>query len=156
MMIRILGVGDTKLSYLKEGETDFLGRMIHYLPVRSEWVRSPKTGRKMPPDQIRRKEAKILSDRIADSAFIVALDASGTRVTSETFSKHLSRWMASGVRETVFVIGGPLGLDASLLMRSNWILSLSDMTFTHDMTRLILLEQIYRALTLLRGEKYHK
>ena len=156
MIIRILGVGETKLSYLKEGEADYLKRIAHYVQLRSEWLKAPKLGKKETPDQIKKKEAEILASRLTHKAFLIALDVSGEPVSSEQFSEHLSDWMTTGVRELVFVIGGPYGLDSSILQKADWILSLSRMTFTHDMTRLILLEQIYRGLTILKGEKYHK
>lgn len=156
MIIRILGVGDTKLQYLKEGESDFLSRIAHYATVKSEWVKSPKIGKNETVDQIRKKEADVLLSRFTDISFVVALDSSGKQSTSEQFSTLISNWMTRSIREAVFMIGGPFGLDASILQRANQVLSLSKMTFTHDMTRLILLEQIYRALTILKGEKYHK
>ena len=156
MIIRILGVGDTKLSYLKEGESDFLSRIAHYTMVKSEWLKSPKIGKNETADQIRKKEAEILMSRCTDASFVVALDVAGKQQTSEDFAKTISDWMSRSIREAAFIIGGPFGLDASILRRANQVLSLSRMTFTHDMTRLILLEQIYRALTILKGEKYHK
>ena len=110
-----------------------------------------------------RAEGEILSlegnafrRRLASEDYLVALDRSGKQYRSEGFARWLDQLSGQARGRICFVIGGPLGLSKDLIDRADHVLSLSRMTFTHEMSRLILLEQIYRAMTILRGEKYHK
>jgi len=105
---------------------------------------------------LKQKEAALLLAKLVPGSTLVALDAKGVQYTSTEFSQLINRWEGMGVRHVSFVIGGPLGLDESLLKRADHRVSLSKMTFTHDMVRLFLLEQLYRAYTIKAGEKYHK
>lgn len=156
MRIQILCIGESKAFYLKEGEQDYINRLTHYIPLRLNRIQPVKHMRSKSADQIRKEESDALLKKIRPDAYVVALDAAGKALSSEAFANQLSVWQNQGRKEIVFVIGGPLGIHASLLNHADRILSLSRMTFTHDMVRLILLEQIYRAFTILRGEQYHK
>lgn len=156
MRIRILCIGESKAPYLKEGEKDYLSRLGHYAQVGIERLRPIKHCKSKPEGQILQEEAALVLKKIGTSGFVAALDRAGEFLTSIQFSKMISDWQIRSEREVVFVIGGPVGLHDSVLDRANLILSLSAMTLTHDMVRLVLLEQIYRAYTILRGEKYHK
>lgn len=104
----------------------------------------------------RRKEAEALRRRLRDRDLVVALDERGEALTSEGLAARLRQAERSGGRDVAFVVGGPSGLDPSLLRAAAWKLSLSRLTLPHQLARLILVEQIYRALTILRGEPYHK
>jgi len=108
------------------------------------------------PDRILAGEAERLRSRIPQDAYSIALDGSGDTCSSTTFAEILGDLMMSGVNKVVFLIGGPPGLERKLVESCRWVFSLSQLTFTHEMARLILLEQLYRANTILRGEPYHK
>ncbi len=156
MRMRILCIGESKALYLKEGEADFVGRLKHYTPFTLEMIRAVRHSKSESGDQIQKEESELLLKKIESDSTVVALDPNGKSFTSESFAAKISAWQNQGKREILFIIGGPLGLHPSLLSRADLILSLSKMTFTHDMARLILLEQLYRAYTILKGEKYHK
>jgi len=146
--------GKTKSSFLVNGITEYLERLQHYAKVT---VKTIKTGAMQGSDEvIKQKEAALLLARLVPGTTLVALDAKGVQYTSTEFSRLINRWESMGVKHVSFVIGGPLGLDEGLLKRADHRISLSKMTFTHDMVRLFLLEQLYRAYTIKAGEKYHK
>ncbi|MCJ7812795.1 23S rRNA (pseudouridine(1915)-N(3))-methyltransferase RlmH [bacterium] len=156
MRFRILGVGEYKLNFLAEGESDFMKRLKRYCRIEVRWLRSEKIGAHRSKDEMLHMEGKQLLSKIPEQSIVVALDRQGEGLSSEAFSDKINRWMNRSVKEVVFVIGGPLGLDKTVLKKADFILSFSMMTFTHEMIRLLLLEQLYRAFTILRGEKYHK
>ena len=146
--------GKTKSSFLVNGITEYLERLQHYAKVT---VKTIKTGAMQGSDEvIKQKEAALLLARLVPGTTLVALDGKGVQYTSTEFSRLINRWESMGVKHVSFVIGGPLGLDEGLLKRADHRISLSKMTFTHDMVRLFLLEQLYRAYTIKAGEKYHK
>ena len=146
--------GKTRSSFLAEGIDEYLQRLRHYARVD---VKIVKTGKGQGSDRIlKEKEAALLLAHLAPKTMVVALDARGVQYSSTEFSRLLSRWEERGVKHLSFVIGGPLGLGKSVLHRAEHRISLSKMTFTHDMARLLLLEQLYRAYTIKAGEKYHK
>jgi len=150
-LIRILVIGKTKAPYLEEGIEDYLRRIQRYVRAEILTLKRPSHGAHQ-----RREESRRLLERIHPGDYCVALDASGEPLSSEEFAALLEQKLMRESRCVTFVVGGELGLEPFLLQEMDRILSLSRMTFTHDMTRLILLEQIYRALTIIRGEKYHK
>jgi len=156
MKIRLIAVGKTKARYLREGEEDFLARLRRYTSCEMISVKEEPVGKGASEKDIRKREAQRLAERTQPGAVVVILDRRGTPMSSEEFAQFLHRCLLGGRSAVDFIIGGPLGLPEDFLPHAALRLSLSQMTFTHEMTRLILLEQIYRALTILRGEKYHK
>ncbi len=156
MKIKIIVVGKTKEPFLQAGEQQFLKRLAHYCQI--EWliVKAEKITENSNEQLVKRKEAERILGQIRSFEHVVALDERGTQLSSAEFAEFLAKKMNEGVGEVAFVIGGALGLDDSVLTSAMRVLSLSKMTFTHEMTRLILLEQLYRAFTILRGTKYHK
>jgi len=156
MHLTILSVGEPKLPFIREGEREFTGRVRHYGKVSLLSVRGEKVSENSSVESVRLSEGRRLLESIPAGSLAVALDAKGRQVDSPAFAGMLKSWRDRGVREAVFIIGGPLGLHPSVIGRADMVLSLSKMTFTHEMARLILLEQIYRAFTILRGESYHK
>ncbi len=156
MKIKIVVPGKTKEKFLQIGEKDFQKRLsrfcyLDWIIIKEEKIRANKTGR-----VIRLKEAEKILSHITKGAFIIALDQTGDQMSSEELAEFFQQRMNEGVSELTFVIGGVLGLDESILRAATKILSLSKLTFTHEISRLILLEQLYRAFTILKGEKYHK
>lgn len=154
MKYEIIFLGKTKGSFLAEGISEYLKRLNHYTSVNIKTVKSKKV--QGSDDFIKEKEGNLLFSNINPSSYIVALDAHGKQFSSSDFSSQIDRWEHSGIKYLTFVIGGPLGFTREILKKANMQISLSKMTFTHDMVRLFLLEQIYRAYTIKAGEKYHK
>ena len=154
--IRIIVVDRTRASFLKEGESFYLKRLQRYAQV--EWLEvKPASIRKgRPTDEILNAEGAAIIRRVGARDHLVCLDRLGESCDSEGFAHWLGERSDQGERRVSFVIGGPLGLSKTVLDRGNKVLSLSRLTMTHEMSRLLLLEQLYRAFTILRGEKYHK
>lgn len=138
------------------GEKEFQQRLSRYCQV--EWlvIKDEKIVAGKSEQQIKANEAGRILQQIAPRSWSVALDRTGKPMSSEDFADWLQKKMNGGDSELEFIIGGALGLDPAVLKSANQVMSLSTMTFTHEMSRLILLEQLYRAFTILRGEKYHK
>lgn len=149
-------MGKPKMSYLAEGISDYLQRMQHYARVALVEIREPAKPQKMDDEKVMRLEAEKFFPHLKNTDYIVALDRAGERLDSVALADFLQNCMNHNRNPVVFIIGGELGLDKTLLKRADRVLSLSDLTFTHDMTRLILTEQLYRAFSILAGQKYHK
>jgi 23S rRNA (pseudouridine1915-N3)-methyltransferase len=156
MHIHIIAVGETRQKYLLEGETEYLKRLGHYCKIEVKSVRGEKIKPNHSVELIKKVEGDRLKQNIPQRGYIIALDKQGKQLNSEQLADTISDWQNQSYHHVSFLIGGPLGLSESILSRADLIFSLSKMTFTHEMVRLILLEQIYRGFTILRGEKYHK
>jgi 23S rRNA (pseudouridine1915-N3)-methyltransferase len=156
LKIRIIVVDRTRSAFLRDGEAFYLARVRRY--AEAEWVETkPARIIKGRPDaEILKEEARGIEKRLFPGDHTVALDRSGRQFGSEKFASWLDSLSGRGVGVVSFVIGGPLGLARDVLERADEVLSLSKFTLTHEMSRLVLLEQLYRAFTILRGEKYHK
>lgn len=155
MRLRIIVVDRTRSPFLREGESFYLDRLGRY--VRTEWVQvKPTKIKKGRPalDILAAEGESILRNFLSDD-YLVALDRSGRAMDSEGLASWIEALSLSQDR-IAFVIGGPLGLSNTVLERAHEILSLSQLTLTHEMSRLLLLEQLYRAFTIIHGEKYHK
>lgn len=154
MKIEIWSIGKTKANYLKAGEDIYLKRLKNYCAVEMKLFKEPKVG-KSSAEQIKKAEAEIFFKQILPDDYIILLDEKGKQTDSSTFASQLQKWFNQGPRRIIFIIGGAWGFDESIMKRSNFELSLSKMTFTHQMVRLIFLEQLYRAFTILKNEPYH-
>jgi 23S rRNA (pseudouridine1915-N3)-methyltransferase len=154
--ISIVTPGDTRSPYLREGEADFLERLKRYAPVRIIPIREVRSSAKRPAVDVREREWNGLAAAIPARSHVVALDRRGKMLSSEGLAEKIRVLQNRSVEETCFLIGGPTGLSDSAIRTADFVLSFSPMTFTHEMSRLILLEQLYRAFTILRNEKYHK
>ncbi|MGV1099041.1 23S rRNA (pseudouridine(1915)-N(3))-methyltransferase RlmH [Thiovibrio sp. JS02] len=149
-------LGKTREAYLAAGIDDFRERLRRYAQIETPIVREKKRTAREEPERLKQEEAQALARHVAAAAKVVALDLSGKQLGSEEFAEFITRWEEQGVREVAFLIGGPLGLAAEVVSRADLVLSLSRMTFTHEMARLLLLEQLYRAFTIKAGTGYHK
>jgi 23S rRNA (pseudouridine1915-N3)-methyltransferase len=154
--IRIIVVDRTRASFLKEGEEAYLSRLRNYAPV--EWieVKPVKISKGRNAEEILGEEAREIKRHILPKDYVIALERAGRQYGSEELAAWLEGLFGKGMGSLAFVIGGPLGLSGQITSQAKGVLSLSRLTLTHEMTRLILLEQLYRAFTILRGEKYHK
>jgi len=154
--LRLVCVGKVAEPYLRAGVEEFAGRVGRYLNLTVVELREEKGGgKKCDPRYLREREGERILEKVPAGAFVAVLDERGESFTSETFSALLGRHMVQGTPEMALVIGGPYGLSEAVKRRADLLLSLSAMTFTHQMARLFLLEQIYRGLTILRNEPYH-
>ncbi len=154
--IRIIVAGRTRSPFLAEGETFYLKRLQNYAQV--EWieVKPVKMTKGRPEVEILNLEGQALIRKRASKDYLVALDRSGRQYASEEFAGRLEKAALNATGGITFIVGSPLGLSKEVLSTADEILSLSKLTLTHEMSRVLLLEQIYRAFTILKGEKYHK
>lgn len=155
MKITFLVIGKTEESYLREGIDKYIKRLKHYVKFEIVEIPELKNTKNLTEDQQKAKEAELLTKNINNTDYIVLLDEKGTEYTSVQFSGFISKKMLSSVQNLVFIIGGPYGFDHKLQTQANEKLSLSKMTFSHQMVRLFFVEQVYRAFSILKGEPYH-
>jgi 23S rRNA (pseudouridine1915-N3)-methyltransferase len=155
MNVTILMIGKTNESYIKDGISLFTSRLKHYLPV--NWIELPdiKDRRNFTPQQVIEKETEILIKKLPVRCTVVLLDETGMEYSSVSFADFFQKQANSGIKELVFIIGGAYGVSGEIKKKAGFILSMSRMTFTHQMIRLIFAEQLYRAMTILRNEPYH-
>ncbi len=155
MKIKVLAVGITSESYLKEGMEHYIQRMKHY--TRFEWQelrKSKSKGNLSRKDQNKKEEALIMN-ALQPRDFVVLLDDGGRHYSSESFAGFIQKRMNQGLNQLVFVVGGAYGFSEALYNRADALVSLSKMTFSHQLVRILFLEQLYRAFTILNNEPYH-
>ncbi len=159
MKITVIGVGKLKEKYLKEGVGEYAKRLSRFCDlqlVEVEDEQAPETLSTAQEEQIKRKEAAKILGKLKEGAFLIVLDVKGVKKSSEEFAAALQSCFNIGRSNITFVIGGSLGLDPELVKKADLKLSFSDMTFPHQLMRLILLEQTFRAFKIINGEVYHK
>ncbi|MCE2711657.1 MAG: 23S rRNA (pseudouridine(1915)-N(3))-methyltransferase RlmH [Cryomorphaceae bacterium] len=155
MKIKLLTIGKTSKAFLIQGEEEYAGRLKHYCTFERIELPDLKNAAGLSKAQLKQAEGKELLSRISPGDTLVLLDERGKEYSSIEFSTMLQEHMNRSVRTLVFVIGGAYGFSDEVYARANGKLSLSRMTFSHQMVRMIFLEQLYRAFTILRGEAYH-
>jgi len=155
MKIRLLLTGKTDIDYLKEGILEYEKRIRHYVSYEAVVIPALKKIAGFTSSEVKIREAEQLLRYISVSDFVVLLDETGKELSSVEFSGFLNQRFSSGIKSLVFIVGGVFGVDESVKKRVNIILSLSRMTFSHQMVRLFFLEQLYRGLTILNNESYH-
>ena len=141
--------------YVKEGITEFTKRISKYFTVEWTIIPVPKNAGMLSEMDLKRKEAEIILQWINPTDYLVVLDEKGKEMTSEALANFIQQRAIESTKNIVFLIGGAFGIDETVLKRANLKWSLSQLTFPHQMVRLILAEQVYRACTILRNEKYH-
>ncbi len=155
MKITFVVVGKTTEDYLQKGIKIYENRMKHYLPFEYIEIKDLKNTRNLSELQVKEKEGELIEKVFQPGDHIVLLDENGKQYTSVQFSDKIAEFMVRGLKRLVFVVGGPYGFSDKLYQIANEKLSLSKMTFSHQMVRLFFVEQIYRAMTIQRGEPYH-
>ncbi len=155
MKISLIAVGKTEDKYLIEGIEKYLNRLKHYIGFNISIIPELKNTKNLTEAQQKSKEAELILKQLNNSDLLVLLDEKGKKYTSVQFSQYINKQMIGSVQHLVFVIGGPYGFDDSVYKRANSSVSLSDMTFSHQMVRLFFVEQLYRAFTILKNEPYH-
>ena len=155
MKIRLIVIGKTNTAYLKTGESDYEDRLKHYCKFEELIIPPIKNGGKLSNKDLRIKEGQLVLKNIDSMDQVILLDEKGKSFSSINFSNLLNQKLIGSNKRLVFVVGGAFGFSEEVYKRANSKLSLSKMTFSHQMIRLIFKEQLYRAFTILKGEKYH-
>lgn len=155
MKITLMTVGKTTTGYLKQGIDEYMRRLSHYVQCDIQCIGDVKNTRNLTEQQQKLAEGKALLDAINSTDWVTLLDERGSEFTSVDFSRYVQRRMSSGLRRLVFVVGGPYGFSPEVYARANDRLSLGRMTLPHELVRLVFVEQLYRAFTILRHEPYH-
>lgn len=155
MKITLLCIGKTDERLLEEGIEKYTKRLKHYISFSLQVIPDIKNTKNLNREQQKSKEAELVFKHINNTDFLVLLDERGKEFRSVEFADYLNRHMVKSTQHIVFAIGGPYGFDDTLYERANGKLSLSKMTFSHQMIRFFFAEQIYRAFSILKGEPYH-
>ena len=148
-------IGKTAFPYLEEGMAVYEKRLVHYLPFATTVLPDVKNAGSLNADQLKQKEGELVISRLKKEDLLVLLDERGKQLTSVEFASFMEQKLQLGSRRLVFLVGGAWGFSEAIYQRADQQLSLSKMTFSHQMVRLFFLEQLYRAMTILRGEAYH-
>ena len=155
MKIQLWSIGKDHEPYVKPGIVDFTKRIARYYPVEWKIMPTPRNAGTLSETDLKKKEGAAILEWLSKDDWLVALDEKGRQSDSEGLSKLIQARANESVKNLVFLIGGAYGLDESVLKRANHKWSLSELTFPHQLVRLLLAEQLYRACTILRNEKYH-
>ena len=154
MKITLLVVGKTTDIHIENLIQEYQKRLTHYIPFTIQVIPELKNTKALTTDQQKQAEGELILRAVTSANDLVLLDEHGKEFRSIEFADYLQKKMSSG-RDLVFVVGGPYGFSEAVYQRANGKISLSKMTFSHQMVRLFFVEQTYRAMTILRGEPYH-
>ncbi|HET6226971.1 MAG TPA: 23S rRNA (pseudouridine(1915)-N(3))-methyltransferase RlmH [Bacteroidia bacterium] len=155
MKVTLILNGKTEDEYIQKGITLFEERLKHYVPFESIIIPALKNTKALSVEQQKEKEGELVLKNIQPSDRLILLDENGKEYTSLEFSGFIQQQMNSGIKNLIFVVGGPYGFSNAIYKRANAKLALSKMTFSHQMVRLFFVEQLYRAMTILKNEPYH-
>lgn len=155
MNIKVLAIGRTDDKQLQQLIDLYVKRLSHYVKFELDIIPDLKNTKNLSEAQQKEKEGELILKKLSPTDVLVLLDENGKQFTSVEFSSYLQKRMNSGIKTLVFVIGGPYGFSESVYAKAQGKISLSKMTFSHQMVRLFVVEQIYRAFTILRNEPYH-
>ena len=155
MLVTFIQIDKTQDSYLNEGVSIYQKRLKNYCSLDIITINVPKNVRLRSEKEQKTEEAKLILKELKPSDHLILLDERGKQLSSLEFSKFIQQKQNSGIKRLVFLIGGPFGFAEEVYERANFKLGLSAMTFSHQMVRLFFMEQLYRAYTILGGEKYH-
>ena len=147
--------GKTRNSFLTEGIKEYQKRIVHYLPFKLREIPDLKNIKNFSPLQVKEMEGTLILQSVSDGDILVLLDEKGKEFSSREFAVFIESQMVGGVKNLVFAVGGAWGFSPRVYKRANHKISLSKMTFPHQLVRLIFMEQFYRALTIIKGEPYH-
>lgn len=155
MEIELLTIGKTTIKFVEYGIAEYTKRLKHYIPYSIRFLPDIRNASRMDKEKQKEEEGKRMLEAITPSDFLVLLDERGRQYSSMEFSSFLEKQMIAGRRKVIFAVGGPYGFSRQVYDRADSMLSLSKMTFNHEMVRLFFTEQVYRGMTILRGEPYH-
>ena len=155
MTIKLLAIGKTDNKELQALIDDYKKRLGFYIRFEFEIIPDLKNTKNLTETQQKQKEGGLILAKLKPTDVLILLDENGTQCDSVAFSNYLQKYMNSGIKQLVFVIGGPYGFSQDVYKKSQGKISLSKMTFSHQMVRLFIIEQLYRGFTILRNEQYH-
>ena len=155
MKVKLLMVGKTVQQFISSGFENYQQRMVHYIPFEYKVISELKKTKNLSEKQQKTKEGELIINQIQPADFVVLLDENGKELSSVGFARWMEKFMINGMKDVVFVVGGAYGFSEQVYKRCNFKMSLSKMTFSHQMVRLIFIEQLYRAMTIIKGEPYH-
>lgn len=155
MTIKIIAIGKTDNKQLASLIDDYIKRLGFYIKFSLDIIPDLKKSKNLSEAQQKQKEGELILNKINTTDSLILLDENGREHDSVAFSSYLQKHMNSGIKQVVFVIGGPYGFSEDVYKKSNGKISLSKMTFSHQMIRLFFIEQLYRGFTILRNEPYH-
>lgn len=155
MTIKLLAIGKTDNKQLQALIDDYQKRLGFYVKFEFEIISDLKKAKNLSEDQQKQKEGELILNKLNPTDILILLDENGKELDSVAFSNYLQKHMNSGIKRLVFVIGGPYGFSPDVYKKANGKLSLSKMTFSHQMIRLFVIEQLYRGFSILRNEPYH-
>ena len=155
MTIKLIAIGKTDSKELQQLIDDYQKRLGFYIKFEFEIIPDIKNSKNLTEDQQKQKEGELILSKLNATDVLILLDEKGKQIDSISFSNYLQKHMNSGIKQLVFVIGGPYGFSPEVFEKAQSKLSLSKMTFSHQMVRLFVIEQLYRAFTILRNEPYH-
>ena len=155
MTIKLLTIGKTDDTAVQNLIDTYVNRLKHYNKFELEIIPDLKKTKNLSIDQQKTAEGRQILDKLSTSDFVVLLDENGKQYSSEGFSEYIQKRLNSGMKQLIFIIGGPYGFSEEVYSRADGKLSLSKMTFSHQMVRLFFVEQLYRAFTILQNEPYH-
>lgn len=155
MKIKFIVIGKTKSTFLAKGEKDYENRLTHYCTLKEIVILDVKNSVRFSRNMLKNKEGKLILKKLLPNEEVILLDNNGKTYSSKDFSNFIQKKMLTGRKSIVFVVGGAFGFSEEVYNRANHQISLSKMTFSHQMVRLIFKEQLYRAFTIIKGEKYH-
>lgn len=155
MKIKVIVVGKTLKGFIGEGVDEYLKRLKRYLRVEVLVIPDVKVGKSLPVEQLMKKEEELILSGIANGSEVFLLDEQGKGYTSVELASFVEEKMVAGTKEITLIIGGAYGVTQTVKSKANGVIALSKLTFSHQMIRVILFEQLYRAMTIIRGEPYH-
>lgn len=155
MKICLMVVGKTDESFMQKGLETYTKRIPHYIQFEIKVIPDLKNSKNLGEELQKEKEGNLILEQILTSDELILLDERGQDYSSIDFARFLEKKMIAGIKRLVFLIGGPYGFSEAVYERANAKISLSKMTFSHQMVRVIFAEQLYRAMTILKGEPYH-
>ncbi len=155
MKISFWSVGKANDTYIKEGVEEFTRRISRYFKVEWKIIPVPKNAATLSETDLKKKEGEIIFSYLAKEDYLIALEERGKQMSSEGLASFLQARANESTKQIIFLIGGAYGIDETVLKRADYKWSLSQLVFPHQLVRLILVEQVYRACTILRNEKYH-
>ncbi|MCO5260963.1 MAG: 23S rRNA (pseudouridine(1915)-N(3))-methyltransferase RlmH [Crocinitomicaceae bacterium] len=155
MKITFICIGKTSKKFLEEGEQEYLNRLKNYTKIERIELPDLKNARKLTLEQIKKEEGTLFLSKIPPGDELILLDERGKHYSSIDFSKFIDKKNISGIKGVTFLVGGAYGFSDEVYARANGKISLSTMTFSHQMIRMIFFEQLYRAFTIIKGEPYH-
>lgn len=155
MKVALVVIGKTDEQYLESGISKYLKRLVHYIPFEIKMLPDVKRNKTISWEQQKKMEGELIIQQFLPGDEVILLDEKGRQYSSREFAVMIDKKIMVGVKRLVFVVGGPYGFSDEVYQQATAKISLSEMTFSHQMVRLIFVEQLYRAMSILKGEPYH-